>query len=151
MRVGACALTVLAALIAAVTCSDALRSIGRPWSGFGMMPDASVAPLALSPLRLPEVSRQLVFADRVVAVDGAPVTGAAQVQEVVARVGEGTPLRYTVRREGTPDREVTLATSTFTGGDKRSSLVAPKSFFVRLISPICRCSVSMAQMARESR
>src|SRR5262245_12326530 len=102
VRVGACALTLLAALIAAVTSADALRSIGRPWSGFGMLPDASVAPLALAPLRLPDVARELVFQDRIVAVNGAPVSSAAQVNEAVSRVPEGTPLRYTVRREGVP-------------------------------------------------
>src|SRR5262249_38580469 len=117
VRVGASALTLLAVLIAAVTFAGALRSIGRPWSGFGMLPDASVAPLALAPLRRPDVSRQLAFEDRIVAVDGEPVSGAAQVNEAVARVGEGTPVRYTVRREGVPDRDVTLATTTFTGAD----------------------------------
>src|SRR5262245_32963729 len=82
-----------------------------------MLPDASVAPLALSPLRLPDVSRQLAFEDRVVAVEGAPVSSAAEVHDVVSRVPEGTPLRYTVRREGAPDRDLTLATTTFTGSD----------------------------------
>jgi hypothetical protein len=100
VRVGASALALIAALIATVVTVDTIRFIGRPWSGFGMLPDGSVAPLALSPLRLPEAARQVLFNDRVVAVDGAAVDGAAGVQAVVERVGAGVPLRYTVRRPG---------------------------------------------------
>jgi len=117
VRVGASALALVAALIATVVTVDTIRFIGRPWSGFGMLPDGSVAPLALSPLRLPEASRQVLFNDRVVAVDGAAVDGAAGVQAVVERVGAGVPLRYTVRRPGTGDRDAVITTTTFTTGD----------------------------------
>jgi len=49
-RVGAAPLV----LLAVVSCLDAIRFIGRLWSGFGTLPDGSVAPLTLSLLRLPE-------------------------------------------------------------------------------------------------
>ncbi len=82
-----------------------------------MLPDGAVAPLALSPLRVPETSRDLIFEDRVVAVDGRPASGAAGVQAVVDRVPAGTRLTYTVQRAGSPDRDVTIPTTTFTGSD----------------------------------
>ncbi len=117
VRVGACALALAAALVAGIVCRGALGFVGHPWSGFGMLRDGSVAPLALSPLRLPEVARQLQFEDRVVAVDGTAVEGAAAVRTVVERVAPGTPLRYTVHRRGTGEFDAVIPTTVFTGAD----------------------------------
>jgi len=117
IRAGACALALGAVAIAAVVCVDALGRVGRPWAGFGMLPDGSVAPLALSPLRLADDARPLRFDDRVVAVDGVPVASAAEVRAAVERAEPGTRLRYTVRRVGAGDLDVTIPTTTFTAGD----------------------------------
>jgi hypothetical protein len=45
--------------------------------------DGSVAPLALSPLRLVDDARPLHLDDRIVAVDGVPVASAAEVRAAV--------------------------------------------------------------------
>ena len=45
-----------------------------------MLPDGSVAPLALSPLGLVDDARPLHLDDRIVAVDGVPVASAADVR-----------------------------------------------------------------------
>ena len=97
IRAGACALALGALAIAAVVFVDVLGRVGHPWPGFGMLPDGSVAPLALSPLRLADDARPLRFNDRVVAVDGVPVASAAEVRAAVERAAPGTRLRYTVR------------------------------------------------------
>ena len=104
-------------MLAGVVSADALGWIGRPWSGFGMHPDGSVAPLGLSPLRLAATTRQLRFEDRIVAVDGVAVDGATGVRAAVEGVGQGTPLRYTVRRAGLGDLEFVIPTTVFTAGD----------------------------------
>jgi len=116
VRAGACGLTLLAVAIAVIVTIDAIRFIGRPWAGFGMLPDGSVAPLALSPVRIGAERRGLAFADRVVAVDGAPVDGAPGVRAVVEHVGPEVPLRYTVRRGGA-SLDVVVPTTTFTAAD----------------------------------
>jgi len=116
VRAGACGLTLLAVAIALIVTIDAIRFIGRPWAGFGMLPDGSVAPLALSPVRIGAERRGLAFEDRVVAVDGAPVDGALGVRVVVERVGPEVPLRYTVRRGGA-SLDVVVPTTTFTAAD----------------------------------
>ncbi len=117
VRTGAVALALFAIVIAAVTSRGAVGFIGRPWSGFGMLPDGSVAPLTLSPLRLPEVARPLQFDDRVIAVDGAAVDGAAGVRAAVERAGPGAPLRYTVRRRGAGEFEAVIPTTVFSASD----------------------------------
>ena len=117
VRAGACGLTLLAVSIAFVVTVDAVRFIGRPWAGFGMLPDGSVAPLALSPVRIGAKGRGLAFDDRIVAVDGTPVDGAAAVRAVVERVGPEVPLRYTVQRGSGASHDVVVPTTTFTAAD----------------------------------
>ena len=117
IRAGACALSLGAALIAGVVSVDALGFVGRRWSGFGMHPDGSVAPLALSPLRLADTTHQLRFEDRIIAVDGVPVDGAKGVRAAVDRAAPGTPLRYTVRRAGQGELEFVVPTTVFTASD----------------------------------
>src|SRR5262249_57483057 len=82
-----------------------------------MHPDGSVPPLGRSPLRLAATTRQLRFEDRIVAVDGVAVDGAKGVRAAVEGVGQGTPLRYTVRRAGLGDLEFVIPTTVFTAGD----------------------------------
>src|SRR5262249_14883545 len=62
-------------------------------------------------------TRPVQFDARVVAVDGTPVSGAAEVRAAVERAAPGTRLRYTVRRSGTGDLDVMIPTTTFTTGD----------------------------------
>jgi transcriptional regulator with GAF, ATPase, and Fis domain len=125
VRAGACGLTLLAVAIAVIVTADAIRFIGRPWAGFGMLPDGSVAPLALSPLRIGAESRGLAFDDRIVAVDGMPVDGAAAVRAVVERVGPEVPLRYTVRRGTGTSLDVVVPTTTFTVADWSELFLPP--------------------------
>ena len=80
------------------------------------MTDGSVAPLALSPGRVRDQAHALRFDDRIVAVDGVPVAGAADVRAAVERVGSGVPLRYTVERGGR-HLDATIDTVTFTASD----------------------------------
>ena len=125
VRAGACGLTLLAVVIAGIVTADAINFIGRPWAGFGMLPDGSVAPLALSPLRIGAEGRGLAFDDRIVAVDGAPVDGAAGVRAVVDRVGPDVPLRYTVRRGNDASLDVVVPTTTFTAADWSELFLPP--------------------------
>jgi transcriptional regulator with GAF, ATPase, and Fis domain len=125
VRAGACGLTFLAVVIAGIVTTDAINFIGRPWAGFGMLPDGSVAPLALSPLRIGAEGRGLAFDDRIVAVDGAPVDGAAGVRAVVDRVGPDVPLRYTVHRGNDASLDVVVPTTTFTAADWSELFLPP--------------------------
>src|SRR5262245_66302711 len=68
IRAGACGLALLAVVIAGIVTADALRFTGRPWAGFGMLPDGSVAPLALSPVPISAESHRPKCPDRIVSV-----------------------------------------------------------------------------------
>ena len=143
VRAAACGLALLAVVIAGIVTADAINFIGRPWAGFGMLPDGSVAPLALSPLRIGAEGRGLAFDDRIVAVDGAPVDGAAGVRAVVARVGRERPCATPCG--GGDDATWTSSSPrpTFTGGRlARAVPPAPGWAGWRWGSPSasCRCS-----------
>jgi transcriptional regulator with GAF, ATPase, and Fis domain len=125
VRAGACGLTLLAVVVAGIVTADAIRFIGRPWAGFGMLPDGSVAPLALSPVRIGAEGRGLAFDDRIVAVDGVPVADAADVRAVVERAGPDVPLRYTVRRGSEGSLDVVVPTTTFTAADWSELFLPP--------------------------
>lgn len=116
VRAAACALAALGIVIAAAVSVGVVRFVGSPWAGIGMLPDGSVAPLALSPDRVRSQAGALRFEDRLVAVDGVPVDGAAGVHAAVERAGPGAPLRYTVERGG-QRIDATIVTTTFTAGD----------------------------------
>lgn len=54
---------------------------------------------------------RLAVGDRLVAVDGTPVTGQAQLRQLVRRVRVGQPVRVTYRRGSGPDAEVSIITA----------------------------------------
>ena len=100
VRVAACALAALAVVIAAAVSVGASTSSAIPGPASACMPDGGVAPLALSPARVRDQAHALRFDDRIVAVDGVPVAGAADVRAAVERVGarHAAPLHRRARR-----------------------------------------------------
>ncbi len=105
------------AAIGGLALRDALSTVGRPWPGFGVLPNGEVGPPVLRSPGLAERTDIPRFQDRIVAVDGQPAVGAGALRERLAAIGSGGQARYTVERPDGTVEERTLPVPPFTRGD----------------------------------
>lgn len=122
-------LALLAALISlslgASQFGEVYRGIGKPFAGFLVFPNAVVAPTVLG--SQPELIASLGLAslDRVVAIDGRPVSTGREVQAVAGEAGAGSELTYTLVRPDGEQFEAVIPVSDF-----------PASFFFEFVLPL---------------
>lgn len=113
-------LTVLGLAMAGFSLSQGLARIGRPWTGFGMLPNGEIGPSMFMRPDLSEQKGAPRFQERVVAVGGTPVDDSKEVEEQLRSIPTGAPVRYTLENAKRRTREVTLTATTFTDEDWRS-------------------------------
>lgn len=114
---------VLAAMgfaMAAFSFTQGMERIGRPWAGFGLLPNGEVGPPMFMPRALLESNERPRFQERVVAVGGSPVDDARQLVQELLEIPAGAPVRFTLENAKRQTREVTLAATTFTSADWRA-------------------------------
>lgn len=113
VRLAAIAMGLVAIALATRTTITSLEWIGRPFPGFVLLENSVIAAVGL-----PHWSGAAanLYLRQIVAVDGRPVSLGAEVMRYVAERPPGTLIRYTIRR-GADEREVTVATQTFTVRD----------------------------------
>lgn len=111
LLVVACALAV-----GVVSWRTGAAQIGTHWTGFGLLPNAEVGPILYRTAELP-VAAGLQFQDRLLAVDGREVSGAADVREALSSESPGTIVEYTVEGADGERRTVSLPVLEFTQSD----------------------------------
>ncbi len=90
--------TVVAVPIALACCASTLAWPGRTFPGFFVLRNAVVPTAGL--YEWTGIQAGVPFLSRVTAVDGVPVRCAADVYSRVLRLTPGTPVRYTLERDG---------------------------------------------------
>ena len=98
LRVRLLASLAIAASLAAlaVSLSSLYERLGTSWSGLPLSVNAYLGPDILIPRDLQQATTDLVFSDRVVEVNGIPVTSGAEVQSLVSQRSAGQIVVYAI-------------------------------------------------------
>lgn len=111
LLVVACALAV-----GVVSWRTGAAQIGTNWTGFGLLPNGEVGPILYRTAALP-MADGLQFQDRLLAIDGREVSGAADLDQALAAESPGTIVEYTVEGPDGALRKVSLPVFEFTEAD----------------------------------
>jgi signal transduction histidine kinase len=114
VRTGAIAIGLLAIGLATRTTLTSTAWVGKTFPGFLVLDNRVVASISLG--RWPANGVPGLFQSQVLAVDGRPVSTAAEIYAQVATQKPPAAVRYEIQRDGVR-REVTVATATFTWSD----------------------------------
>ena len=117
VRLAALTLAMVAFAVGAITAFDAWRMLGRPWIGFPILPNRQVAPAVLIPPRIAARGPMPAFHDQVLAVDGVPVSDAADLRRRVEAQAPGHPARYRFERPDGTTYDLVIPVVQFTRGD----------------------------------
>src|SRR5262249_4181946 len=114
VRTGAIAIGLLAIGLATRTTLTSTAWVDKTFPGFLVLDNRVVASISLGHWPANQVPG--LFQSQVLAVDGRPVSTAAEIYRQVATQKPPAPVRYLIQRGGIR-REVTIATATFTWSD----------------------------------
>ncbi len=117
VRGGALAVVLATLALTALVASDVRRSVGRPTPGFPVFANGVVSLPMLAPVAAPPAVRALRPHDRVVAVDGRALHGAADAWRAADEAGVGATLRWTFARPGGAPFDLALPVVPFSDAD----------------------------------
>ncbi len=120
IRILVVSVTIMALALAAFSWQQGVERIGRPWAGFGVLPNGQVGPAMFMPTALQDLPNAPRFQERVVAVNGDPVDDAEALEKRLSTIPPGAPVRYALENAARRTREITVRASTFTSEDWRS-------------------------------